>query len=91
MQPRQHGGALIRQMFLDAGAETEMRPLGIDQHGAELAVAEMLGERLIERRDHGGIDQVGLRPVQPQPQQAAVRLVPDLERAGSQLRTSPAA
>ena len=43
-------------MFLDAGAETEMRTLGIDQHGAELAVAEMLNQRGIERRDHDGID-----------------------------------
>ena len=67
-------------MFLDAGAETEMRSLGIDQHGAELTIAEMLGQRGIERRDHGGIDQIGLRAVQPQPQQPAVRLVPNLER-----------
>jgi hypothetical protein len=67
MQSRQHGGALTRQMFLDAGTETEMRSLGIDQHGAELGVAEMLGQRLVERRDHGGIDKVGLRLIQPQP------------------------
>src|SRR5450631_2873058 len=80
MQPRQHGGALARQMFLDAGAETEMRPFGIEQHGAELTIAKMLGQRGIERRDHGGIDKVRLRTVEPQPQQAAVRLVPDLER-----------
>ena len=72
-------------MFLDAGAETEMRPFGIDQHGAELAIAEMLGQRLVERRDHGGIDEIGLRTIQPQPQQAAVRLVPDLERLRSRL------
>ena len=69
MQPRQHGGALTGQVFLDAGAETKMRSLGIDQRGAELAVAEMLGQRGIERRDHGSIDQIGLRTVQPQPQQ----------------------
>ena len=89
MQPGQHGGALIRQMFLDAGAETEMRPFGIDQHGAELAVAEMLGQRRIKRRDHGGIDEVGLRLIQPQPQQAAIRLVPDLERLVHSLRPRP--
>ena len=46
MQPGQHGGALTRQMLLDAGAEAEMRPLGIEQHRAELAVAEMLRQRL---------------------------------------------
>ncbi len=80
MQARQHGGALTRQMFLDAGTETEMRAFGIEQHGAELAVAEMLGQRRVKRRDHGGVDEVGLRFIQPQPQQAAVRLVPDLER-----------
>ena len=90
MQPRQHRGALRRQMLLDAGAEAEMRPFGIDQHRAELAVAEMLGQRLVERADHRGIDQIGLRTVEPQPQQRAVRLVPDLERLVTAM-TSPAA
>jgi hypothetical protein len=75
MQAGQHGGALTRQMFLNAGAETEMWPPGIEQRRAELAVTEMLRQRLVERHDHGGIDQIGLRPVEPQPQQATVRLV----------------
>ncbi len=80
MQPRQHGGALTRQMLLDAGAETEMRTFGVENNRAELAVAKMLRQRLVERCDHGGIDKVSLRTVEPQPQQTAVRLVPDLER-----------
>jgi hypothetical protein len=51
-------------MFFDAGAETEMRPFGIDQRRTELTIAEML-QRLVELRYHGGIDKIGLRTVQP--------------------------
>jgi len=64
MQPRQHSGASTWQMFFDAGAETEMRPFGIDQRRTELTIAEML-QRLVELRYHGGIDKIGLRTVQP--------------------------
>ena len=42
MQSRQHSDALTWQMFFDAGTETEMRALGIDQRRAELTIAEML-------------------------------------------------
>ena len=67
-------------MFLNAGTETEMRPFGIDQYGAELDIAEMLGQRRVKCRDHAGIDEISLWLIQPQPQQAAVHLMPDFER-----------
>src|SRR5450755_3246512 len=82
MKVSQHGGAMTWQMLLDAGAKAEMRPLGIKYHRAELVVADMLRERGIERGNHGGIDEIGFGPAQPQPQQAAFCLGPDLERLG---------
>ncbi len=45
MKPAQHGGALIRQMLFDAGAEAEMRTLGVDNHRTEFGITEMLGQR----------------------------------------------
>ena len=37
----QHRGATAGEMLLDAGAEAEMRPLGVDQHAEKIGAAEM--------------------------------------------------
>jgi hypothetical protein len=43
------------QVLLDAGAEAEMRTLGIEQRRTELTIAEMV-QRGVERRNHSGVD-----------------------------------
>jgi hypothetical protein len=40
----------------------------------------MFRQRRVERRDHGGIDEIRFRPIKPQPQQLAFRFEPDFER-----------
>ena len=40
VQAGEHRGALVGQMLFDAGAETEMRTFGIEQHRAKPVIAE---------------------------------------------------
>ena len=49
MNALQHGRALVRQVLFDAGAEAEMRAVGIEQDGAEAGVLEMLGSAVAAR------------------------------------------
>ena len=66
--PVEHRRALIGQMLLDAGAEAEMRTLGVDQDAAQIRVVAKFLKRFVQRGDHGGIEHIRLRPVEPQPQ-----------------------
>src|SRR6516165_8488538 len=86
MNSAQHFRAFARQMLLHARAEAEMRSRGIKQDRRNIEVFEMRGECAVERRDHGGIDEVGLGTVQPKPQQAAFGFKPDLEGGGHEAR-----
>jgi hypothetical protein len=63
----QHRRAIRRQMLLDARAEAEIRPLGVNQYAKEIMGREVCRERTIERGDHGGVDHIRPGPRQPQP------------------------
>ncbi len=83
VQRAQHLLAGRGQVLLDARAEGEVRPLVVDQRGEQAGVVAMRGERAGQRGDHRRVDEVGLGPREAQPQQRAVALQPDLERAVS--------
>lgn len=79
VQRAEHGSTTLGQVLFDAGTEAEMRPFGIEQHREQAWVSAMCIQRRLQRRNHGGIDYVGLGPGQTQPQQCTVVLEPDFE------------
>ena len=74
VQFAEHRGARSRQVLLDAGAEAEVRPLGLQKDGAQPCPRQVLAEGRPQRRDHGGVDDVRLGPGKTQAQQGAVLL-----------------
>jgi hypothetical protein len=45
MQAFEHSCALVGQMLLDACAEAEVRPFGVEEHRTDLAILDMLRQR----------------------------------------------
>ena len=61
---RSIAGAGAGQVLLDAGAEAEVRAVGVEQHAAQRRHPGVAGEGGVERRDHRRVDDVGLGPRQ---------------------------
>jgi hypothetical protein len=83
MQFLKHLRTGSRKVFFHTGAETEVGPFGIKKHSPERWARQMLGESRLQCRDHGGVDDVGLRTGQAQAQQLAFMLQLDFEGGGA--------
>ena len=59
-----HRRALRRQVLFDTGPEAEMRTFRIEHDGTHTRICQMFGQRLVQRRNHRGIDQICFRPAQ---------------------------
>jgi hypothetical protein len=66
-------------MLFHAGAKTEVRSFGIEEHSADLAAFDMFRQCQIECAYHGSIDKIGLGATQPKPQEPALFFEPDFD------------
>ena len=88
VESRQHCGAMIRQVLLDRRAEAEMTAAGIDQDFAQFRGSAVLKQCILERADKRRVEDVCLRAIEAQAQQASLAVEFDLQ-AGRSCHATP--